>query len=53
MLLAELLSPLAGGDRLVAKAALNRNWRLAAPLPFPQTDYERDFPTVLMNSAPC
>ena len=43
--LLRLISPLAaGGDRLVAKAALDRNWRLAAPLPFPQAEYERDFP---------
>jgi hypothetical protein len=40
-----LVSPLAeGADRLVARAALDRGWRLSAPLPFPRAEYERDFP---------
>jgi hypothetical protein len=40
-----LVSPLAeGADRLLALAAVPRGWRLVAPLPFTQTEYERDFP---------
>ncbi len=40
-----IVSPLAeGADRLVARLALARGWRLAAPLPFAREDYERDFP---------
>jgi hypothetical protein len=40
-----LISPLAeGADRLAARLAVERKWRLAAPLPFPRAEYERDFP---------
>jgi hypothetical protein len=40
-----LISPLAeGADRLVARLAVERKWRLAAPMPFPRAEYERDFP---------
>ena len=40
-----LVSPLAeGSDRLVAEEGLQAGYALCAPLPFPQTDYERDFP---------
>ena len=41
-----LISPLAeGADRLVARlAAVKRKWRLIAPLPFAQAEYENDFP---------
>ena len=40
-----LLSPLAeGSDRLVADEALKAGYRLYAPLPFAQTEYEKDFP---------
>lgn len=37
-------SPLAeGADQLVARVALAQNRTLIAPLPLPQTDYEKDF----------
>lgn len=40
-----LISPLAeGADRLTARLAVNRKWRLTAPLPFARVEYERDFP---------
>lgn len=40
-----LLSPLAeGSDRLVAEEALKAGYALHAPLPFPQGEYEKDFP---------
>jgi hypothetical protein len=40
-----LISPLAeGADRLAARAAVDRGWRLSVPLPFLQDEYERDFP---------
>jgi hypothetical protein len=40
-----LISPLAeGADRLVARLAVERKWRLAAPLPFSRAEYEGDFP---------
>jgi hypothetical protein len=40
-----LLSPLAeGSDRLVAEEALKAGYELHAPLPFPQGEYEKDFP---------
>lgn len=40
-----LISPLAeGADRLAARLAVERKWRLAAPLPFLRAEYERDFP---------
>jgi len=40
-----LLSPLAeGADRLVAEEALKAGFTLFAPLPFPQAEYETDFP---------
>ena len=40
------VSPLAeGADRIAAKAALARGWRLATPMPFFQENYERDFPS--------
>lgn len=40
-----MISPLAeGADRLVARLAVGRGWRLAVPLPFPRDEYERDFP---------
>ncbi len=39
-----LISPLAeGADRLAARLAVARKWRLASPLPFPRAEYERDF----------
>jgi hypothetical protein len=39
-----LLSPLAeGSDRLVAEQALQAGYRLYAPLPFSQAEYENDF----------
>ncbi|MGO8738808.1 hypothetical protein [Rhodoblastus sp.] len=40
-----LVSPLAAGaDRLAAEEALKCGARLYAPLPFPQNEYEKDFP---------
>ena len=43
-----LISPLAeGADRLVASLAIERKWRLAAPLPFARMEYERDFTDTL------
>jgi hypothetical protein len=40
-----LVSPLAeGSDRLVAEEALKAGYTLYAPLPFSQSEYERDFP---------
>jgi hypothetical protein len=43
-----LLSPLAeGADRLVAEEASKAGFTLFAPLPFPQADYEQDFPATL------
>ncbi|MFI4980240.1 MAG: hypothetical protein ACHQIO_07820, partial [Nevskiales bacterium] len=40
-----LVSPLAeGSDRLAAESALALGYRLETPLPFPQPEYERDFP---------
>ena len=40
-----LVSPLAeGSDRLVAEEALKAGYALYAPLPFPRTEYEKDFP---------
>ncbi len=40
-----LISALAeGADRLVARLAVERKWRLAAPLPFSRAEYEGDFP---------
>ncbi len=43
-----LLSPLAeGSDRLVAEQALKAGYRLYAPLPFAQAEYEKDFPDTL------
>jgi hypothetical protein len=33
-----------GADRLVARIAVDRGWRLCAPLPFRRNEYERDFP---------
>ncbi len=39
------ISPLAeGADRIAAKVANQRGWRLACPLPFRQAAYENDFP---------
>ncbi len=39
-----LLSPLAeGADRIAARAALARGWRLDVLLPFPAVEYARDF----------
>lgn len=39
-----LVSPLAeGADRFVAKAALDRGWRLSAALPFARDEFEKDF----------
>src|SRR5258708_7819249 len=41
----QFVSPLAdGADRIAAKVAIGRGWRLACPLPFRQTAYETDFP---------
>ena len=38
------LSPLAeGSDRVLAKAALEQGFALICPLPFPRSEYERDF----------
>jgi hypothetical protein len=38
-------SPLAeGADRLVAEEALKTGYSLFSPLPFPQAEYEKDFP---------
>jgi hypothetical protein len=43
--LLRIISPLAeGADRLVAEQALALGYRLTAPLPFAQADYETDFP---------
>jgi hypothetical protein len=43
--LLRVVSPLAeGADRLVAEEALSLGYRLTAPLPFAQADYEADFP---------
>ena len=43
--LLQLSSSLAeGSDRIVARNALSRNWKLIAPLPFARADYECDFP---------
>lgn len=40
----QMLSPLArGADRLVAEAALDLDYDLYVPMPFPQEEYERDF----------
>jgi hypothetical protein len=40
-----LVSPLAeGSERLVAEEALKAGYELYAPLPFPQAEYEKDFP---------
>lgn len=40
-----LVSPLAeGSDRLVAEEALKAGYALYAPLPFSQSEYEKDFP---------
>ncbi len=40
-----LVSPLAdGADRLVAEEGLKAGFALYAPLPFPQAEYEEDFP---------
>ncbi len=40
-----LVSPLAeGADRLVACEALEAGFAIYAPLPFPQAEYEKDFP---------
>lgn len=40
-----VISPLAAGaDRVVAQQAIARQWLLATPLPFPQAEYEKDFP---------
>jgi len=40
-----IISPLAeGADRLVARAGLALGYQLDAPLPFAQSDYEKDFP---------
>jgi hypothetical protein len=40
-----VISPLAtGADRLVAHQAVARQWLLSVPLPFPQQEYENDFP---------
>jgi hypothetical protein len=40
-----VISPLAkGADRLVARQAVARQWLLSVPLPFPQQEYENDFP---------
>jgi hypothetical protein len=42
-----IVSPLADGvDRLAAKIAFDLGYRLLAPLPFPQAEYERDFTAV-------
>ena len=39
-----LVSPLAdGADTLAAQVALEKNWRLLAPLPFVKSSYENDF----------
>lgn len=39
-----VISPLAeGADRLVAEEALELDYELQAPLPFPQSEYENDF----------
>jgi hypothetical protein len=44
--LLRLLSPLAeGADRLVAKLAIDRGYRLEAILPFAEEEYKRDFAT--------
>ncbi len=43
-----VISPLAeGADRLVAEAALTLGYGLAAALPFPQAEYEKDFPETI------
>lgn len=43
--LLRFVSPLAeGADRIGARLAIDRGWRLTAPLPFPQAIYEDDFP---------
>ncbi|HEY3792922.1 MAG TPA: hypothetical protein VGM09_13900 [Bradyrhizobium sp.] len=40
-----LVSPLAeGSDRLAAEEALDAGYALYAPLPFPRSEYEKDFP---------
>jgi hypothetical protein len=40
------LSPLArGADRLAAQAAVSLGYTLHVPMPFPQSEYERDFTT--------
>jgi hypothetical protein len=40
-----LVSPLAeGADRIGARVALRRGWRLLVPLPFTKATYEEDFP---------
>lgn len=42
----QLLSPLAeGADRLTAEVALDLQIKLLVPLPMPQEEYERDFPS--------
>jgi hypothetical protein len=43
-----LLSPLAeGADRILAEEAIELDYSLEVPLPFPQREYERDFPDTL------
>lgn len=43
-----LVSPLAeGSDRLAAEEALKVGYALHAPLPFPQSEYEKDFPDTI------
>jgi hypothetical protein len=44
----QLASSLAeGADRIVARLALARGWKLVAPLPFARSDYETDFPQTI------
>ena len=41
----QFISPLAkGADRISAKVACAKQWRLAVPMPFAQVSYENDFP---------
>jgi hypothetical protein len=43
--LMQLVTPLAeGADRLAARVAVERKWRLLVPMPFSKTEYQRDFP---------
>jgi hypothetical protein len=43
-----MISPLAeGADRLAAEAALDAGFALQVPLPFEQTEYEKDFPATV------